>query len=245
MNHAGDVVFQGETTAGFRGVWADTSLGLHLVAGTGMAAPGTLATFARALQPVINGAGDIAFVGTLSHAQSTNTDDTGIWQTIGGQTKLVSREGGVAPGAGGALFTDFLGGVPILNSSGHLAFGGALQLGGDVTSSNQLGIWAQDPQGVLRLVVRTGDTIEVAPGDFRTISLLYLNAPASGGEDGRARAFNDLGQLLYAAKFTDGSSGLFLTTVVPEPGTVVLASIASLMSALLWMRRARRGRLEG
>lgn len=240
MNKAGDVVFQGDTTNGFRGVWENDSSGLHLVAGKGMVAPGTSATFARAFEPVIDATGDIAFVGTLSHTNSTTINDTGLWESINGQLKLMAREGDVAPGTSGALFDDFLNVAPLLNSAGRLAFAAALQLGGDVTSANYGGIWEQDAQGVLRLVVRFGDTIEVAPGDFRTISTLRFTAPASGGEDGRIRAVNDQGQLLYYAQFTDGTGGLFVATVVPEPASGILALIASLTGVLLVRRGSRR-----
>jgi len=41
----------------------------------------------------------------------------------------------------------------------------------------------------------------------------------TGNSDGRPSAFNNLGQLAFAARFTDGSSGIFVSNAVavPEP----------------------------
>ena len=76
----------------------------------------------------------------------------------------------------------------------------------------------------MQLIARRGDLLEVAPGDFRTISGLNLVNGFSldsgtGNSDGRPSGFNNLGQLAFQASFTDGSSGIFVSNLVavPEP----------------------------
>ena len=62
---------------------------------------------------------------------------------------------------------------PVLNDAGQTAFAARLT-GSGVRFHNNSGIWATDRTGVLQLIARTGDPLEVAPGDFRTISVLSL-----------------------------------------------------------------------
>jgi MYXO-CTERM domain-containing protein len=58
----------------------------------------------------------------------------------------------------------------------------------------------------------------------------------SGGQDGHASGLNDLRQVVFSAKFTDGSSGVFLTTIpAPAGGAVALVGLG-----LLGTRRRRR-----
>lgn len=40
----------------------------------------------------------------------------------------------------------------------------------------------------------------------------------SGNQDGRSSGFNDLGQLVFSAIFSDGSSGIFVSDLVAEQG---------------------------
>ena len=70
----------------------------------------------------------------------------------------------------------------------------------------------------MQLIARAGDQMEVAPDDFRTISELNFTS-ASGNNDGLSSGFNDLGQLVYWARFTDSSEGVFLSHAVAHvPG---------------------------
>ncbi len=73
----------------------------------------------------------------------------------------------------------------------------------------------------MQLIARTSDLLELAPGDFRTISFLGF-VSGTGNSDGRPSGFNNLGQLAFLASFTDGSSGIFVSNLVavPEPSAL-------------------------
>jgi hypothetical protein len=87
-----------------------------------------------------------------------------------------------------------------------------------VDSTNDLGIWATDRSGVQQLVVRTGDELEVAPGDVRTIGDLRFMG-ANSNSNGWMSGFNNVGQVAFWASFTDGSQGVFVSNkVATVPG---------------------------
>jgi hypothetical protein len=208
------------------GLWSDASGTLQLVARRGSPAPGTpegvnfefSLVFPNVfpLGPVLNDRGQIAFRANLTGAGVTSANNQGLWSGDVGSLSLVARTGEQAPGTPNTvLFSNLF--RPALNSEGQLAFRANLT-GFGVTSSNNLGIWATDQDGAVQLIVRKGAALEVAPGDSRFISDLGFVID-SGNSDGRASAFNDLGQLVFWAKFTNGTQGVFVSSAVAHlPG---------------------------
>ncbi len=81
-------------------------------------------------------------------------------------------------------------------------------------------------------LVRTGDLFQVrAPGDFRGISFIDFAGSRQLSADGRdiwasrnggvwRAVWNDNGVLTFGLRFTDGTYGIFETTV-PAPASVV------------------------
>jgi hypothetical protein len=107
-------------------------------------------------------------------------------------------------------------------SMGRLFVAGYVS-GPEVNASNDVGIWSGSTRESLRLLVREGDTLEVAPGDFRTIAMFGNPATAafisqSGLEDGRQVGINERGEAAFHATFTDGSEGIFVVMPHVLPG---------------------------
>lgn len=232
------------------GIWSNHSGSLALVVREGDIMPGTgnarLLRFNNSF--VINAAGDIAFPGLLSFGTGSpavdGSNNKGVWLKNGNGLTLIARKGDIAPGTNNALFELF--GTPVINDAGETAFLGFLRPGTGspaVDGSNDKGFWIADPSGVLRLVVREGDPLDVAPGDTRIISSLSAfvsNSAFSVGQDGNVTSVNN-GRLSFNASFTDGTSGIFVAFIdneapvadaggpyiVDEGGTVVLDASAS------------------
>ena len=235
LSDAGHVVFRaGLTGAGVSsdnqdGIWAKVDQEVELVARDGSVAPGTVGDvrFTHFTSPIINNAGQIAFRALLGGGDVDSSNNMGLWMASGGETKLLLQKGAPAPGAGPGVTFNFLG-DPELNSTGQVAFHGMLQ-GPGVDSTNNFGIWAVGAHG-LELVARTGQLFEVAPGDQRTIESLLFGTNAV--QSFRGMGFNDLGQLAFFAKFTDGSKGIFVADVgtIPEPHSIGLLAIGLAMA---------------
>lgn len=136
---------------------------------------------------------------------------------------LAAREGDAAPGTGPRVNFGSLG-RPVLNAAGQTAFWGSLT-GLGVHSFNDHGLWATDPNGVLTLIVRTGDLFDVSDEpltpDYRTVTVVSILFESTGDEDGTHSPFNGAGQLAFFATFTDGSSRVFVATI-PEPATLAI-----------------------
>lgn len=227
----------GVTLANDCGIWSDSSGTLALLAREGGQAPDTPLgnSFFEFSDPILSSAGRAAFHATLmvDGGDVSDSNDTGIWSEGSGTLKLVAREGSQAPGTPSG--TNFSGlGLPVLNASSRTAFRAVLEsTNGTITDANDAGIWAEDPNGTLTLMVREGDLFEAVPGDFRTIASIGFGidfGPPSGGEDGRAIVFNDNFTLAFRATFTDGTQGVFTATLtaVPEPTTVALLFAATM-----------------
>ncbi len=194
------------------GIWTNRDGALALIIREGDAAVGASpgAKFGELTSTlVLNHSGRIAFWATLTGNEVSSENNSAIWAEGQSSLKLIAREGSQAPGTPVGLTFDTLTGLTF-NGRDQVAFSASLKPGVGVTSDNNFGIWQQDPAGLLELVVRKGDALQVAPGDIRTVSSLVF-AGGSGNEDGFASSFNDSGQLAFRASFTDGTSGVFVS----------------------------------
>jgi hypothetical protein len=240
-NGLGRLAFRAEMKVGEGGVtdndkeglWAENELGLQLVARQGDPAP-DLPGFVMEeilsswITIQMNNSDAVAYTVDLDGPGSAE-DGGSIWSTVSGSPSLVMRRGMLAPGtADGVTFSGYQSLTMTLNERGQTGFAGLLQ-GPGVSGANDFGIWAQDIHGVLQPIVIEGQMLEVAPGDMREIELLLF------GE------FNDQGETAFAAYFSDGSSGVFVSSAVavPEPTSLALLLLGGL---LLLSRRFRGGR---
>ncbi len=187
--------------------------------------------------PVLNSQGQLLFRTTLrgENVDETN-EDAIVRQTPGQLAELVARRGDPAPGVeDGVLFRELaLVANHSINGLGQAAFTSTL-------SDNTSALYAEDLSGELKLIVRTGDLLDVSDDplmpDWREVrSFEFIGG--SGNQDGRGSAFNERGQLAFSASFTDNSHGVFISNLVaiPEPTS---ASYVAIALTLLGMRRGR------
>ncbi len=224
------------------GIWSEGSGSLQLVVRTGDHAPGTLmdVNFLDFEPPELNSASKIAFEASLMGASVDSTNDSGIWSDGFGALELVAREGAQIPDTANVVVFDGTFNSLYFNANGQTAFAANLR-GDGVDSTNDQAIFAQDAFGVLRLIAREGNQLEVAPGDNRTIAELSLFG-RSGLGDGRGAAFSERGQLAFRAVFTDGTSGIFVSDLVavPEPTSALLMLTAFVAFVAVARRKGRR-----
>ncbi len=95
-----------------------------------------------------------------------------------------------------------------INDRGDVVFPNVLR-GSGINAYNDGSLWIADAAGALSLVIREDDSLEVAPGDQRTVSPITFIS-GSGDEDGQPCGLNDKGQVAFLATFEDGSSGIFI-----------------------------------
>lgn len=164
----------------------------------------------------ISEVGNVAIQAEISDVDG-GAPRSGILQWKNGELNKVAAVGDEAIGVGaGARFSN----VSLLpfNGMDQVAMSGTLA-GPGIDNSNDRGLWVQDRSGELQLIVRTGDMLEVAPGDRRTISSFL--AGRSGRGD--ATSFNVRGQIAFSAKFTDGTSGVFVSDKVSIARALIAA----------------------
>ena len=230
VNGRGELAYSNDSG---RALWRySTETGLVLIAIQGQQAPGVDAVFASNhinfptfRDPALGEGGHAAFAASLLKG---NVMTESIWHADpSGELKMVARQGAPAPGTDD-VFVDF--GTSTVNARGQLAFSARTV---DFSPLHH-GIWAQDRNGVLRPIVKAGDSLNVndnpATPDLREVQYLSFSEGGSFGSD-RITGFNDLGQVAFFARFTDGTSGVFVSNAVavPEPSSIVALGPLALM----------------
>ena len=206
----------GNPTSG-TAIVVSNATGISLAAYSGAPAPGTNGHVFRDTfyEPSVSSNGFIAFYGSEWDGSDLNSGRSGIWAGAPNDLKLIAHQGDTVPNTG-ARFGSFFRDTPSLNRFDQMAFPATLT---DLQSgANSGSLWATDLDGNLVMIARSGEGLEVAPGDVRTISSLSMVAK-QGDDDGRPRSMNDLGQVVFSANFTNGTSGIFLSNAVAHlPG---------------------------
>jgi len=226
INAAGETIFQatlagpGINTSGntnSSSVWVGgAQTGLTLVAQGDSLAPGLPhgGRFFSFLDGNVSDKGTVALIAQYAGATQAPGQGLGLWVGSPGHLQLLAINGTTIADGNNA---------PAVLSIGYLAsdYQGALVGNslGELLLPNQPGmIVGADPWGHLSVIARAGDSLEVAPGDFRTISTISYdtNTYMTGGG---STPLNDRGQVAFTAKFTDGSSGVFVSNaLVPLAG---------------------------
>jgi hypothetical protein len=159
----------------------------------------------------MNDLGEIAFLGDLSVPPQAN-QVTGVYQYSGGEITRVAGPGDPMPGGGNLVTASTLSSQQIhVNNGSEIVFNAVLStdVDNDGTKDTGLFVWSN---GSLRLVARTGTVI---PG-VGTVAQLVMGVivippppvlvPNSGAIN------NDLGQVLFGAKLSDGRGVLLVAT---------------------------------
>lgn len=236
LNRRGKMVFGVDltganvTSLNARGLWTDrTGNGLTLFARAGDSAPGLNADqywygFGNLS---INDRDEIAF--SANYSAGDGIFGNGLWMEQQGRLQIVIREGDMLPGLPADTGFDY---GQIRRPSKHpVAVLNAWLTGTGIDDANDLGIWARNAIGDLLLVAREGDLLNVSD-DPRAPDLRMIKSLGLGGID-------DWGYVSFRASFVDGTSGVFVSSViaVPEPPAGVLLVLGLV---LLSMLRARR-----
>ncbi len=131
----------------------------------------------------------------------TEESDTALWTGTAGSLQLVAREGDVVPGHGGSIvWGDLTYARMSSNSAGQVVFGGRMR--NLNTAADQWGIFMRETNGAVRSLVQTGDTLMVAPGDYRTVQSATLGF-APGGQMNGKTVLTDAGMVLGEVRFTN------------------------------------------
>ena len=229
------------------GLWLRRASGeLSHIFAIGDRAPGIESEvhFVDTFNPILNASSHVAFFAVVAGDGVGAADEIGLWSngmSSDGSLRLSPDRVTKPPAMNKALsFGTFL--EPSFNAAGQTAFMAAgYRLENEVVVENAFGIWGQDRAGMLRLVAQVGQNLEIGPGDEREIASLAF-ASNTGGEDGKPRGLNDLGQVVFRAAFTDGSSGIFVSDALtaPEP-----CCGAMLLLAAICLGLQRRSNLVG
>jgi hypothetical protein len=189
-----------------QGIWANTTGNLAAVALEGQPAPGFPSgwTFIGAcfFDPLVDSSGRVAFIGGAQlHGQTAN----GIWTwTSASGLSPVAIGNTEAPGTGGDKFEP---GFPLslaVNNAGQQALFGTLV-------SQRNGIWFKGEDSPLQLVALEQSAIPVDGKDYTLDKILQL--VPGGGQNGRPKSLVGSGQINFAAKFTDTTSGVIVASV--------------------------------
>ena len=179
---------------------------LDLIAQKGDDAPGIASgKFASFKSPVINSNNDVAFLAKAKGPGLNSTNNSGIWFGDAAGISLVAQNGSPATDVPGGLWATFTS-LALPDNLGP-AFTAKLKLGGDITKTNNFGLWAMDDLGVLCLMVRTGDSLPVVVGSPRTVKKLTI-LRSVGGTAGQGRAYNVDSALIYRVDFTDKTQAI-------------------------------------
>ncbi|MEM1446267.1 MAG: choice-of-anchor tandem repeat NxxGxxAF-containing protein [Planctomycetota bacterium] len=135
-------------------------------------APGTAAgvVFADVSNPVINAAGQVAFLGDLTGGGVNATNDSGIWSGGDGSLGLVARIGDAAPGAPAGITYGIVG-VPLINSQGESAYLGLLS-GSGLPANQNRGVWSESagsPGSPGPVAVSGNAAAGTAPGEVYSV----------------------------------------------------------------------------
>lgn len=201
-------VYLGTLEDGTKGVFqydADSNASQSVVMVGAEIEPGILLKSAN--DPVVSNDGTRkAWVGTAKGASVTNANNQVLVMADGTNLSVVVREGtSAAEAPAGARWKSVT--SVAMPAHGPLLLGSLRRGPGGITAANDVGVWGMDSSGRLRSLFREGDMI--SGKQLKTHAVLK----AVAGTPGVTRSWNDAGDVVWLATFTDGSSAIIKTRV--------------------------------
>ncbi|HYO23341.1 MAG TPA: choice-of-anchor tandem repeat NxxGxxAF-containing protein, partial [Lacipirellulaceae bacterium] len=243
LNNAGHVTLNATATDGTRYLLRRTAAGTEVIAADNDIFGDELIHLTS--EQTLGGNGDVAYIAFMRGGNAVPNEALQILKNSTGQPPIaVARTNTQPPGAPtGTVFALFgINSGLVINSHGQVAFGAVLR--DAATAEKSFGIWAQDRFGELKKIVMVGDVIDVdtGPGEDLRIVNSALGPGLASNERGAASQFNNRGQLLFSATFTDGSSGVFISNevAIPEPDGALIAASWVMVQVATKRRRTRR-----
>jgi hypothetical protein len=217
MNSAGQLVLPATLNTGNAGLWRYDGTTSKLLAVAGGAVPEVPdTTFFEVKWPVLSDNGQVVARGHMNAGPGVALlNDTGLWafdEVLG--NRLLARTGieGMVPGKPESTFGNL--GRYAANASGDVLL--QAELNETFEDLGHQGIWLYPYDGVPQLLLQSGD--EVAD---RTIERLRF-LTHDDTRDSVTNVFNNSGQFVFQAEFTNGDFGLFLFS--PEATTTYAAA---------------------
>jgi hypothetical protein len=158
--------------------------------------------------PVFSPEGDSTYLATISGSGVTTNTDSGIWTRPAGAAspRLIAREGSQAAQTPvGQRWVKFSSIVQPAGDIGPIFT--AVLAGTGVTTANDVGLWGQDSEGDLNLLLREG-----APLDGKFVRTFHVIKSVVGAL-GITRSFNDSGEIVAHVLYTNGTTGIVKITV--------------------------------
>jgi hypothetical protein len=192
-------------TADFNGSLAP----YELIAQIGKPAGTTGTTFSSLGDPVLSQDGGLAFTAKLKPTKTVKGTATIWWQPSGAPLQLLAQSGAATVGdIAGAEWKSFTNLAIAAGGRGPIFAATLAPNKGGVTAATASGVWATDFEDNVRLLFRTGDTV-----NGKTLKSFTL-LKATVGNTGVTRSINDAAQVVWLATFTDKGTAI-ITTEVP------------------------------
>ena len=199
INNAGTVAFGAQLSNFNDSIWMGTPGNLTMILqGDDPAPVGTagvrFADFGTYKELRLSDSGHVAFESWLEGTGVNSTNNYGLFRATIDGNDMVTRLGRQAPGMpAGAVFQNF--DTYSINPTGQLAFIGSVN-GGGVSLGEGLGIWAQNQEDELELVVRVGDWVHPMTGS------VIRGADVTNTELIESQGYDEVFQLQFRSAFT-------------------------------------------
>ena len=192
-------------------VCAASATGIVVIARPGNPAVGTAGTYGDlGFVQSFDDAGRVAFTARIEGDPAGLAGDTGLWVGTPAALALVARTGDPAPGTNGATLLPGTNFIMSINPQGQCLFLCSLA-GGDANPASDRALYAWDPGLGLILVAREGDSIEVAPGDDRTLEIALWAWLPNGSVTALGHASD--GTVATNARMVDSSESIVILNV--------------------------------